>query len=82
MPALSRRSWVPEGPEALQQRVAGEVARTTPEAVEARLVALTEANRRTHDDDCLNLNPATNMMNPKAEALLRFLWTRAGLPAT
>ncbi|HAW47019.1 MAG TPA: serine hydroxymethyltransferase, partial [Roseovarius sp.] len=26
--------------------------------------------RRIHDDECFNLNPATNVMNPRAEALL------------
>ena len=27
-------------------------------------------NRRIHEQDCINLNPATNIMNPRAEALL------------
>jgi glycine hydroxymethyltransferase len=27
-------------------------------------------NRASHERDCINLNPATNVMNPKAEALL------------
>lgn len=27
-------------------------------------------NREIHDQDCFNLNPATNVMNPRAEAAL------------
>ncbi|MEM7488631.1 MAG: aminotransferase class I/II-fold pyridoxal phosphate-dependent enzyme [Pseudomonadota bacterium] len=36
----------------------------------AAIEALARDNRRIHDRDCLNLNPATNVMNPRAEALL------------
>ncbi|WP_434362143.1 aminotransferase class I/II-fold pyridoxal phosphate-dependent enzyme [Parasalinivibrio latis] len=34
------------------------------------LYELAAQNRDIHEKDCLNLNPATNIMNPKAEALL------------
>jgi glycine hydroxymethyltransferase len=41
---------------------------------------LVEANHAIHDRDCLNLNPATNVMNPRAEAMLSAgLGTRASL---
>lgn len=40
------------------------------EAIAARIEALAEANRTIHEKDCFNLNPATNVMNPRAEALL------------
>jgi glycine hydroxymethyltransferase len=36
----------------------------------ARIEALAEENRRIHERACFNLNPATNVMNPKAERLL------------
>ncbi|MEM8823229.1 MAG: beta-eliminating lyase-related protein [Pseudomonadota bacterium] len=36
----------------------------------AAIETLAADNRRTHDTECLNLNPATNVMNPRAEALL------------
>lgn len=36
----------------------------------AAIEALAQDNRRIHDAECLNLNPATNVMNPRAEALL------------
>jgi glycine hydroxymethyltransferase len=35
-----------------------------------RVAELAEANHAIHDRDCLNLNPATNVMNPRAEAML------------
>ncbi|PWJ21213.1 serine hydroxymethyltransferase [Jannaschia seohaensis] len=35
-----------------------------------RIEALAAAARATHDARCFNLNPATNVMNPRAEALL------------
>lgn len=39
-------------------------------ATDDRLHALVERNRQIHDRDCINLNPATNTMNPRAEAVL------------
>ena len=36
----------------------------------ARIEALAAENRQIHERDCFNLNPATNVMNPRAEALL------------
>ncbi|MBV8769520.1 MAG: aminotransferase class I/II-fold pyridoxal phosphate-dependent enzyme, partial [Hyphomicrobiales bacterium] len=38
--------------------------------VEAQVHELIDENRRIHEDECINLNPATNVMNPKAEAAL------------
>ncbi|HPE60730.1 MAG: aminotransferase class I/II-fold pyridoxal phosphate-dependent enzyme [Thiothrix sp.] len=32
--------------------------------------ALGRRNRKIHEQECLNLNPATNIMNPRAEAML------------
>ncbi|HPQ95114.1 MAG TPA: aminotransferase class I/II-fold pyridoxal phosphate-dependent enzyme, partial [Thiolinea sp.] len=32
--------------------------------------ALGRRNRQIHEQECLNLNPATNIMNPRAEAML------------
>jgi glycine hydroxymethyltransferase len=38
--------------------------------VAVRIDRLVEENRNIHERDCFNLNPATNVMNPKAEAVL------------
>ncbi|MEM7733410.1 MAG: serine hydroxymethyltransferase, partial [Pseudomonadota bacterium] len=39
-------------------------------ALFARLSDLVAENSRIHERDCFNLNPATNVMNPRAEAML------------
>ncbi len=45
-----------------------------------RIDELSEENNRIHLEECVNLNPATNIMNPRAEALLsRGLGTRPSL---
>jgi glycine hydroxymethyltransferase len=70
MTMLARRAWVPEACEALIQSVAAETADRDADRIEAELTRLTDWNRDIHERDCVNLNPATNVMNPKAEALL------------
>lgn len=70
MPQLARRNWVPAASEDYVQRLAGEAAETANEAIAGRIEALAIENRQIHERDCFNLNPATNVMNPRAEALL------------
>ncbi len=70
MTALGRRDWVPQASEDYVLGIAAETAGQPLDAIEARIAALTAENRRIHEEDCVNLNPATNVMNPKAEALL------------
>jgi glycine hydroxymethyltransferase len=67
---LARRAWVPDACEDLIQRIAAHTATEDSSAISARIEALAEANRHIHERDCFNLNPATNVMNPRAEALL------------
>ena len=38
--------------------------------IAVRSVDLITENKRIHESECFNLNPATNVMNPRAEALL------------
>ncbi len=77
---LERRAWVPEASERYVQDVAGEVAASDAAANERRLLALVAENRAIHERDAVNLNPAGNVMNPRAEALLADgLGTRASL---
>ncbi|SDE10736.1 serine hydroxymethyltransferase [Ruegeria marina] len=70
MPNLVHRSWVPAKCEARVQEIAAETARANSDAIEERLGRLIERNRVIHDEECFNLNPATNVMNPRAEAAL------------
>lgn len=68
-PSLDRRTWVPGRSEDRVQSIAAGVAERPSGAVD-RVQALISTNRRIHDEECLNLNPATNTMSPRAEAAL------------
>ena len=51
-----------------------------PAKVVDRIETLIADNRRIHDRECVNLNPASNVMNPRAEAAMAAgLGTRASL---
>jgi len=80
MPALAARPWVPDACETYIQGLAAEAATASNDAVERRILALVEENSAIHDADCVNLNPGTNVPNPKAEAVLgRGLGSRPSL---
>ncbi len=68
--ALARRPWVPAGSERLMRTVAASAAAASPSALLAELDRLVVQNRQIHDLEAINLNPATNIMNPRAEAML------------
>lgn len=70
MPHLARRKWVPAHCEDYIQDIAAQAAGSSSDEIERRILALADENRTIHEQDCVNLNPATNSMNPKAEALL------------
>lgn len=70
MPKLVKRGWVPAACETRVQEIAVATAGEGTSATAARLDALIARNRDIHDAECFNLNPATNVMNPKAEAAL------------
>ena len=80
MPQLARRPWVPEPSETLVQQLAARTQAQAPAALIAQIDALVAENHRIHDERGINLNPASNVMNPRAEALLsQHLGTRASL---
>ncbi len=70
MSALANRPWVPAACEAYIQSIAERTATAGSDDVDADIARLVEENRDIHERDCINLNPATNVMNPKAEAVL------------
>jgi len=61
---------VPENCERYIQDVAAKTAGASSVYIANQIEALAEKNRQIHERDCFNLNPATNVMNPRAEALL------------
>jgi glycine hydroxymethyltransferase len=67
---LNPRPWLKPESRDLEQRIARETAAASCDATDAALHALVADNRRIHDEQGINLNPATNVMNPRAEALL------------
>ena len=77
---LTRRHWVPESCEQFIQDVATQVSQQDVDELDHEIRRLTDENRIIHERDCINLNPATNAMNPRAEALLaQGLGTRPSL---
>jgi glycine hydroxymethyltransferase len=73
----AERTWLVA---AAREREAGIEAALNGSDLVARIEQLTERNRQIHDFECINLNPASNVMNPRAEALMSAgLGTRASL---
>src|SRR3546814_867711 len=70
MTLLTRRSWVPEVCESYVQELAQRTAALPSRDIAERIDDLVERNRAIHERECFNLNPATNVMNPRAEAVL------------
>ena len=70
MPKLEPRPWVAEKCEGYMQRIAAETAEAESTSLAGRISDLIALNRRIHERDCFNLNPAANVMNPAAEAAL------------
>ena len=64
------RPWVPHAAEQYIQTLARRYGAQDADANERELLALTRENQQIHERDCINLNPATNVMNPRAEAML------------
>lgn len=70
MSALQQRSWVPEPVERYIEGLASKAAASSIDDIDARIGELIARNRQIHETDCFNLNPATNVVNPRAEAAL------------
>ena len=62
--------WMGDVANARRQQIVRELDLGDLRATDDRLHWLVERNREIHDRDCINLNPATNTMNPRAEAML------------
>lgn len=70
MQLLTKRPWLPSHSEDFIQSRAAQYAQYDTDGLEAELIRLVLQNREIHEQQCINLNPGTNVMNPKAEALL------------
>ena len=67
---LAQRDWVPALCETRVQTIASATQIAKSADIANRLDHLAAQNKQIHENDCFNLNPATNVMNPRAEALL------------
>lgn len=80
MTILANRAWVPPHCETRVQAIATATAAMASQEAANRIEALIQQNEQIHDHACFNLNPATNVMNPAAEAVLaRGLGSRPSL---
>jgi len=68
--ALAKRPWVPKASEQLVQEYATRTSVTDNKALANHIEDLAQRNKAIHESECFNLNPAANVMNPRAEALL------------
>lgn len=62
--------WLPAAAIARIDGITEATGSLTSGELATRIEALAAENRKIHERDCFNLNPATNVMNPRAEALL------------
>jgi len=80
MAQLKARPWVPKSSDTLVQTIAKQTAEQDADAIGRLIDTLVAENIEIHERDCVNLNPATNVMNPHAEAVLsKGLGTRPSL---
>ena len=74
------RSWLSTSAVAREREILDGLDLTALGDVDRRIHDLVDRNAEIHDRECINLNPASNVMNPRAEALLATgLTTRASL---
>ena len=64
------RPWLPPVAARREQQILQDNAVRSTSAMAEHLQALITRNRQIHEVECINLNPATNAMNPVAEAAL------------
>lgn len=69
-PPSPARDWLPAAARKREQQILDDIRGATSEDLATRLEQLMARNRIIHEIECVNLNPATNVMNPWAEAAL------------
>lgn len=67
---LASRPWLPSVVQGRVASLAGPAVAMSAVELQDEVERLVQESHRIHDVECLNLNPATNVMNPRAEALL------------
>ena len=67
---MTTRSWLPQEAQDREAEIETATEALNVDQIDEAVHRLVDRNREIHDRDCVNLNPATNVMNPRAEALL------------
>jgi glycine hydroxymethyltransferase len=70
MQSLKTHSWATAASQELITRIASQVDTKAGADVQKWIEDLAQENHRLHDIEGINLNPATNILNPRAEKLL------------
>ena len=68
--SLKTQSWATSASQELITRIASQVDTKADADVQKWIEELAQENHRLHDIEGINLNPATNILNPRAEKLL------------
>ena len=68
--SLKTQSWATSASQELITRIASQVDTKADADVQKWIEDLAQENHRLHDIEGINLNPATNILNPRAEKLL------------
>ena len=68
--SLKTQSWATPASQELITRIASQVDNKSGADVQSWIEELAQENHRLHDIEGINLNPATNILNPRAEKLL------------
>ena len=64
------RAWLPDGSQQREAAIRSSIEGLSGDDIAERIESLIDRNRQIHEVECINLNPATNVMNPRAEAAL------------
>jgi glycine hydroxymethyltransferase len=70
MSRLKSRDWLPVETQAFMEEISRKVSDKTTNEIRKQLWSLSERNRLIHEEECFNLDPAANVMNPRAEEIL------------
>jgi glycine hydroxymethyltransferase len=70
LPVGIPRAWLPERAGVREREILDAAAGKSLSWLDARVAGLIARNREIHERECVNLNPATNVMNPRAEAAM------------
>ncbi len=67
---MTTRTWLSDAAQARESSILELVSTQSGDHLRATIDSLIGDNRRIHERECLNLNPATNVLSPRAEAAL------------